>query len=458
MDESLMGAVRAARRAGSIDWHGHFMRLADEADARRLADETILLWFAGEQSDFVRFNAARVRQTGRVVQGRLTARLASGARQAVQTQTLSGDWAADRAELGEALAALREAVRDAADDPHLLFDTSSWRHTTCRQGRLPDAEALAARVAECARGLDFVGFHAGGTVARGFASSTGSRGWHEVENFNFSWSLYDSSGRAIKSVYAGDDWCDETFAAKLEEAAARLPVLGRTPKALAPGRYRTWFEPAAVREMVDLAGWSGFSARAQRSARGALQRLYDGEVALDPRVSIREDLSLGVAPAFSADGYRRESVPLVVDGRGAAQLVSARTAREHGLTPNGAAPGEVPDSLAIAGGDLADAAVLDALGTGLYVGNLWYLNFSDRVHCRMTGMTRFATFWVEDGRIVAPVEAMRFDDSFYALFGSELERLGATAHLLLGEGTYGERETAGASVPGLLARQFALTL
>ncbi|WP_186216130.1 metallopeptidase TldD-related protein [Burkholderia gladioli] len=454
-----MTGFATASTSATIDWRTHFDRLADEADALRAPGETILLWFAAEHSDFVRFNTGRIRQTGRVLQGKLSLRLVQGARQASVEQTASGDWASDRAALADSLAALREALRDAPDDPHLLFDTSSWTRTTRRSGRVPDADALAARVAEAAQGLDFVGAHAGGTIARGFASSTGSRGWHEVENFNFSWSLYDKSGRAIKSVYAGDDWRDEVFAAKVEEAAARLPVIARTPKTRAPGRYRTWFEPSAVSEMVELAaGWAGFSARAQRSARGALQRLYEGEVALDPRVSITEDFSLGLAPAFSADGYLRESVPLVAAGRGVGQLVDARTAREYGLVPNGASSSEVPESLSIAGGDLADAEVLAALGTGLYVGNLWYLNFSDRSHCRMTGMTRFATFWVEDGEIVAPVEAMRFDDSFYSLFGGELERLGAQPQTLLNNSTWGERATGGLSVPGMLVRSFALTL
>ncbi len=76
----------------------------------------------------------------------------------------------------------------------------------------------------------------------------------------------------------------------------------------------------------------------------------------------------------------------------------------------------------------------------------------------MTGMTRFATFWVEDGEIVAPVEAMRFDDSFYSLFGGELERLGAQPQTLLNNSTWGERATGGLSVPGMLVRSFALTL
>ncbi|AIO69065.1 metallopeptidase TldD-related protein [Burkholderia oklahomensis] len=444
--------------AAPIDWHAHFARLADEAERLKRPGETVLLWFAGETSDFIRFNAGKIRQTGRVLQGKLGVRLVGGARQASVTHTVCGDPAADLPELAEALATLRDSLRDAPDDPHLLFDTSSWQQSSRRTGRLPDPDALARIVADAARGLDFVGFHAGGALVRGFASSTGSRGWHEVENFDFSWSLYDPSGRAIKTVYAGDAWSDAALAHKIEEAAARLPVLGRAPKALAPGRYRAYLAPAAVQEIVSLLGWDGFSARANASARSSLHRLHAGEAALDPRVTIAEDFSLGVAPAFNADGYRRDSVPLVVAGRSAGQLVSARTAREHGLNPNGATAYEVPETLSIAGGTLADADVLAALDTGLYVGNLWYLNFSDKMNCRMTGMTRFATFWVEGGRIVAPVDAMRFDDSLYRLLGDELEQLGAAPELLLNDQSWGERATGGAKLPGLLARSFELTL
>ena len=59
---------------------------------------------------------------------------------------------------------------------------------------------------------------------------------------------------------------------------------------------------------------------------------------------------------------------------------------------------------------------------------------------------------------VAPVDAMRFDDSFYRLFGSALEQLGAAPALLASDDTYGERATGGAQLPGLLARSFELTL
>jgi predicted Zn-dependent protease len=112
----------------------------------------------------------------------------------------------------------------------------------------------------------------------------------------------------------------------------------------------------------------------------------------------------------------------------------------------------------MAGGALADKDVLAALGTGVYVGNLWYLNYSDRNACRMTGMTRFATFWVENGEIQAPVSTMRFDDSAYSLLGSQLEALTAERELLLSASTYSQRNTSSALLPGALVSRLTLTL
>ena len=442
----------------TMDWERHFMMLAERIEHRLIPGEMALTTLAAEDSDFVRFNAGKVRQIGRVSQGSLTVRLIGHERQAYSTLTVCGDAPADREAVDATLIELRAALRDASADPHLLVDTSTWTQATRRRGALPDIESLLSVVERCAAGLDFVGFYAGGTMARGFASSSGSRGWYEVDNFNFSWSLYDASGRAIKTTYAGEQWSDEVFARKIEEAAARMPVLARTPRAPGPGLYRAWLAPAALTELIGTASFTAFSARQQATARSEFYRLNCGEAALDERVTLIEDLDLGVAPRFGEDGYQRESVPLITAGRGAQQLTSARTAREYGLHPNGAPANEMPVSLSMQGGDLADADVLAALGTGLYVGNLWYVNFSDRMDCRLTGMTRFATFWVEDGEIVAPVEAMRFDDSLYRLLGSELERLGATPELLLNDWTWGERSTGGMRVPGVLAKSFRLTL
>ena len=117
-----------------------------------------------------------------------------------------------------------------------------------------------------------------------------------------------------------------------------------------------------------------------------------------------------------------------------------------------------PESLAMAGGDLAAADALAALGTGLMVGNLWYLNYSDRPACRMTGMTRFATFWVEDGRIVAPVDVLRFDDTITRVLGENLEALTRETELRMETGTYRERQLGSMRLPGALLRGLTFTL
>jgi predicted Zn-dependent protease len=110
------------------------------------------------------------------------------------------------------------------------------------------------------------------------------------------------------------------------------------------------------------------------------------------------------------------------------------------------------------GGDLPTREALRALGTGIYVGNLWYLNFSDRAACRVTGMTRFGTFWVEDGQVVAPLKVMRFDDSILRLLGESLEALTVERDFLPSTATWRERSLESTRLPGALLRELTFTL
>jgi predicted Zn-dependent protease len=73
-------------------------------------------------------------------------------------------------------------------------------------------------------------------------------------------------------------------------------------------------------------------------------------------------------------------------------------------------------------------------------------------------MTRFATFWVEGGRVVAPVTLLRFDDTVYRMLGENLVDLTSSRELLLDPSTYGERSTASARLPGALLRALRFTL
>ena len=138
--------------------------------------------------------------------------------------------------------------------------------------------------------------------------------------------------------------------------------------------------------------------------------------------------------------------------------MSPRTAREFALEANGANADESPEALAMEGGVLKEADALAALDTGIFVGNLWYLNYSDRAACRMTGMTRFATFWVEGGKIVAPINVMRFDDSLYRMLGTKLEALSDAPELMLSPESYGSRQLTSVTLPAALVSEMTFTL
>jgi predicted Zn-dependent protease len=128
------------------------------------------------------------------------------------------------------------------------------------------------------------------------------------------------------------------------------------------------------------------------------------------------------------------------------------------LATNGANAAEMPESLDMAAGELSASDAIAALDRGLYIGNLWYLNFSDRPACRMTGMTRFASFWVEHGKIVAPVNVMRFDDSLFRLLGDNLVGLTSERELLVDANSYGSRSVGSMRLPGAVVSEMAFTL
>jgi predicted Zn-dependent protease len=112
----------------------------------------------------------------------------------------------------------------------------------------------------------------------------------------------------------------------------------------------------------------------------------------------------------------------------------------------------------MAAGHISRQEVLRRLGTGVYINNLWYLNYSDRTACRMTGMTRFATFWVEHGAIQAPLNVMRFDESLYRLLGDNLLGLTTERDFILDSSTYHQRSTSSSRLPGALVEDFQFTL
>lgn len=435
-----------------------FSEVAGILDAALASGERHASWLSAEETDFVRMNRGKVRQPGHVGQRYLRVRLIRGARHASHTLSLTGDLACDRTVIIEAIVGLRAALAHVEDDPYLLLPAAVVSSRTERGGSLPPAGRMIEVLLDAAAGHDLVGILATGPVYRGFCNSEGQRNWHAATTFNLQWSLYHCADKAVKSSWAGFEWSDSELRARMASAVDELALVARPAKTLTPGAYRAYLAPTALQEVAALLCWDGFSGRALATEQSPLARMKS-EARLDARVGISEDLEGGVAPAFQGEGFARPvRVPLIEAGRLVGSMVSPRTAREFSLAENGANGSEAPEALTMDPGALAERDALAALDTGLAIGNLWYLNYSDRPACRMTGMTRFATFWVEHGKVVAPVEVMRFDDTIYRMLGDHLEALTSERELILDSETYGGRSLASVSLPGALLSAMQFTL
>ncbi|MDU9406879.1 metallopeptidase TldD-related protein [Pseudomonas sp. zfem001] len=434
----------------------HFSALLEHLQAQVVGEEGFTLAYGAEVSSFIRFNQGQVRQAGDVQQVYVTLSLYQGQRHAESKLALSGVLDEDLPRLQQIVQRLRGVLPTLSDDPYLRLNREAWRSEVASEAGSLDSAVMAQQIVAAAAGLDLVGFLAVGPQYQGFASSWGAFGWYAASSFNFEFSLFHGNGQAVKSAYAGEQWDAQAFARKLDRARQQLEFLGRPAKALEPGAYRAYLAPAALEDLVSLCCW-GFGAQALASGGSPLQRLFNGKSALSPLVTMDERIEGGLAPAFTAEGPRRP-LRLISQGRPGERLVSSRSAAEYGLIANGACSGEYPLSLRMHGGELDEQDVLQRLGTGLYIGNLWYGNFSDLPAARLTGMTRFATFWVEDGQIQAPVDTMRFDDSLFDFLGLQLEALTREPELLLPGGTYGARQTGSMALPGALLSRFTLTL
>ncbi len=439
--------------------HERFYRIADYVVSQLKSNEVALMTLSGEDSDFVRFNHNAVRQAGAVSQQDLSIDLINGQRHAEGGLTLTGEFATDSKRAEAMVADLRGRLPHLPEDPHLLYSTEVHSTEKHAVSQLAPAETALGEFLECGKGKDAVGIYAQGPIYRGFANSLGQRNWFCSYSFNLGWCFYLHDDKAVKARYAGFEWKTPELRRHMDDAARQLKLLDQAPRTIERGAYRVYLAPPAVKEVIGLLSWSGFGLKDHRSKISSLLRMTEGDATLNPAVTMSENTGEGVAPNFDDRGFvKPDRVDMIAQGRFKQALVSPRSAKEYSVPTNAANGYEAPDSFDMAAGDIPNDEILKRLGTGLYINNLWYLNYSDRPGCRMTGMTRFATFWVEKGALAAPVNVMRFDESIYRMFGEQLVGLTRDRSMILASDTYGGRSVGSHRLPGALVEDFTLTL
>ena len=445
---------------GAVDgWEEGFNGLCDAAIATLKPNEHLSLELSGESSHFMRLNNSKVRQSGTVGAGYVALQLVNGDRTALMTVPFTGDRELDRTAAVEALDELRRELPQLPTDPYVVLPDNLGNSRDRHGGQLLDPDQAADALLSSVQDIDLTGIYASGAVVRATGNSAGQRHWFATETFDLDYSIIGPSERAVKGSLAGQAWDQRKFERQVERSRTQLITLESQPfKTIKPGQYRTYLAPAAVTELVFMLSWGAVSEASMRQGSSALAKLREGQ-SLSHHFTFVEDFTQGTVPRFNNLGeVSAPEVPIIVEGELRNTLVSTRTAKEYGIKSNAASYWEGMRSPRIASGTLAESDILQTLDCGLYLSNLHYLNWSDQPGGRITGMTRYACFWVENGEIQAPIQDLRFDDSLYNFFGPNLVALTDTAEFVPDPDTYEDRSIGGVITPGLLINDFTFTL
>lgn len=438
----------------------NFDQLLEMLLTKKAENEHFTVRLNSEISQFIRFNHAKVRQTGLVADGWIKLTLMENQRSSFRQFPFTGEWETDWQLAYTALQELRDELSVLPTDPYLVLPTGNNTSREINTGKLLAPETVVDNILQSVAELDFTGSYAGGFVIRGYGDSSGQKHWFVTDSFNLDYSLFMESGQAVKGTFAGSEWNESAYIAKINEGKQQLTMLSRSPKELARGQYKTYFAPAAVAELLGMLSWGAIGEADIQQGNSALAALSRQEKQLSQKFSLKENFQLGLVPRFNDLGeMAAPELNLIQKGVLVNSLVNSRTAKEYNKSANGANSSETLRSPEISPGNLRFEEILPSLDTGLYVSNLHYLNWSDRPTGRITGMTRYACFWVENGEIVAPIENLRFDESLYRFWNQEnLVDLTNFQEFIPEVGTYESRQLGGSLVPGMLVNDFTYTL
>jgi len=421
--------------------------------------EDLKLTIGGENSQFVRFSRSKVRQSGLVDDARLSIVLINNERTCHGSFTLTGNITGDEETAIEELNRLRDEVGTLPKDPFVVMpeDTGSSREEY--NGSLMNHETAVSALSPAMQGVDLAGIWASGRIFTGNANSAGQKHWFATDTFSLDYSLITPDERMVKVTFAGSHWDQSEYETNMAKSIAKLRMMEKPGKKIKPGGYRTYIAPAGVADIVGMFSWGGVGEASIQQGDSSLCKMRQNNVKMSPCFTLSEDFTSGIVPRFNSNGeLAPEKLDLILAGSLKNTLVSSRTAKEYGVQSNYAGEGEYLRSPVLSPGELNEDEVVKKIDEGIYLSNLHYLNWSDRPGGRITGMTRYACFWVENGEMVAPIENMRFDDSIYNFFGENLEAVTDKAHLHPAVETYDGREMGGVSCPGILLKSFELTL
>jgi len=355
---------------------------------------------------------------------------------AAKTNQLTAEAARETAQRAQELAAVSAEDKDfrSLATPQPIREVPSYAATTAAS----TPEARAAAVQEAIAAAQREGCLASGslsveTAEVAIGNSLGVRAYAPVTQASFVTVIADDTSSGYADWYGTD--LSQFDPRAIAERAVRKCVAGRGAEAIEPGVYTVILEPPAVGDMLSLLSWIGFGANAYQEGRSFLSGRL-GEKVMGPNVSIWDDGTdpRGLPFAFDWEGMPKRKVMLIEKGVAAGVAYDTYAAgKEDKETTGNALPapntyGPLPTSLFMNTGDASLDEMIAATDRGLLVTRFHYTNIVHEKQTIITGMTRDGTFLIEAGKIVRPVQNLRFTQSITEAL-SAVEMIGREGRL-----------------------------
>lgn len=422
------------------------------------SDEELSLFIHSEESQFIRFNQSKVRQNTTVHQHELSAIYQKDQRKIKFTLNLLLELESDTANILNELNVSRVQLPLTDIYPRFVEMTNNGQSEAIKKVDRPNDIEMLRIITESFLESDMAGLYCSGPLRQVSINSKGQFHYFENDFFFLDYSIYNGP-KAAKGFFSCEKWNEKDLRENIFRTKEKLNLLNLPVVNVAKGQYRAFLEPMALQEILRTMSWGSLSYGVLRQGRSPFQKLQQKEILLSPKLNLVENIGLGYVPAFNSIGeIADKELSLIRNGQLVSLLTSTASAKEYSVPTNKADPQEGFRSPEIKPGGLAQEDILKKLDTGLYLSNLHYINWSDLQSARITGMTRYACFWVENGQIKGPIQDLRFDDSVYNLLGANLIDFTQDQELFVESATYQKRYLGASKVPGALIENFNFTL
>jgi predicted Zn-dependent protease len=259
---------------------------------------------------------------------------------------------------------------------------------------------------------------------RGFSAQMNSKGlftYNQATGVNFTVTMRSNDG-------TGSGWVSRNFndvsklnTAEASQIAIEKALQSRNAKAIEPGKYTVILEPNAAADLIGL--MLNMNARQADEGRSFLSKKGGGtklgEKIVDERVNIYTDpWNLEVPAANQGGGLPRKKMDLIKNGTVANLFYDRYWAQQKGVE---ATP--FPGNRIMDGGTASIQDMIKDTKKGVLVTRFWYIRAVDPQTLLYTGLTRDATFYIENGKIKHPVKNFRFNESPIIMLNN-LETLG----------------------------------